>query len=364
MKRWIAILLAALLVLPGCAALAEDFPAFTITGKTTVDPDGLRAALDALGLEPSQADVLAEQLGRMDGGSDSLVFADKGFQYDLTLADGTTLFLAGEEGESGLAMVSSLFPAFIVTGSGLHWDEAANTSRNVTDLITRLMDDVEAAFVPGTAELGSFQVNGEDYDLRVPLSVDAEALLDVGEAFFLELSGVMPQGWPVSELDSDRLPAIAAARYSADGKSDTLYAAELIPAGGEAPGWQVALRLDGGAAWADIEAPDATATFAIRYTPDGGGATLSLQAAWNEHTLNLETRVSGNVMTTTLFAPDGETPAITQGSAYAEGGVRTAVVSGEGKIELNAEALAGAFAPNQLPDGLPSLGGSDSGAAE
>ena len=115
MKRMFAMLLAALLALTGGAAWAEKFPSITVTGAMTVDLEAARAVLEGLELGEEHASLLEGLLCRMDGSRDSLVLADEGFQYDVTLDDGAALSFAGEKTGDGFAVVSTLFPNYVVT---------------------------------------------------------------------------------------------------------------------------------------------------------------------------------------------------------------------------------------------------------
>ena len=95
---------------------------------------------------------------------------------------------------------------------------------------------------------------------------------------------------------------------------------------------------------------------AMGLEPSQVDALAGLEEAWNGRALNLQAQLKGNAMTTMLYALDGETLAITEENTFAEGGARTLAVSGESRVELNADAIEGGFLLDLLLHGLPTLG--------
>ena len=346
MKRMFAMLLAALLALTGGAAWAEEFPSITVTGAMTVDLETARAVLEGLELGEEHASLLEGLLSRLDGSRDSLVLADEGFQYDVTLEDGAALSFAGEKTGDGFAVVSTLFPNYILVSAdpGCDWDQASAASRVVTGGLERLMEEAAMAFTPGEAEAGAFELFGKAYDARTPLDVDVAALAERGNAFIAEIAGALPEAWRIPGFDGEQLPAVTGAMYTAADREDVVYAAEITLRGADAPGWSVALQQDGDAVYLNIDAPDRDLAFALDYIPGEGGVYvwMDLTRDGRLYGLSVETQAEGDVtaMTTKLYAPDGETVILTEENTFADGGERTLEVSGEGRLALDLDAVA------------------------
>lgn len=377
MKKRLAWALAALLMLVGCCASAEwanAFPAITITGELTLDLDATREALSRAGVPSDQIDRWNALLSLLNGTRDALVIADEGIEYRAEQPDGEALTIAGESRDGHVRIVSSLFPNYCVTGaaSGIAWQAVAAASDAVVEALNQTMDAVAAAVKPEVPTFGRYEIDGESFDMRTALHIDAMAMAEAGVTLLqsllenetLRAAGLdaLPDCADI-RVEPSALPIVTAARYDADGKSATLYNAKLTVAG-EAPlTVATSVRMDGGEVRVKVGLPDRAIALEAAYVPDAGGANLraDVQCAGTDYALTVDVRTGETVTMTTVLCADGNRLA-TEVNTFALTGARAMAVETGGKTELdiqdvlnNAEGAGTKLLMNMVTNGLPAL---------
>ena len=363
MKRMIAFALA-LLLLPYAAALAEPagsalgefahaFPAVTVTGALTVDRDAAREALGAAGIPEDQIGLWDGVLALLENTEDRLVIADEGFEYSQAGGDGETLTVAGEIRGGKAWIVSSLLPGVVLTAeaSGRDWVESAAAADAIIGELNRAMEAVAATVTEDAPVPGSYEIDGEAFDTCVPLNIDAEAMAEAGVELARSLAAneaLRDAGLDALSVDEDlraepsALPAISAARYSAEGTSATVYTAELIPADEEIGTIHVAVREDGDEIRVKIDAADQALEVAAEYIPTDHGANLRVNVRYegNEWALFVDAQTGETAaVTTELYFNDMDAPLATEINTFALDGARTISIDPEGKATLDIQEL-------------------------
>ena len=143
-------------------------------------------------------------------------------------------------------------------------------------------------------------------------------------------------------VEPSALPAISAARYSAEGTSATVYTAELIPADGEIGTIHVAVREDGDEIRAKIDAADPALEVAAEYIPTDHGANLRVNVRYegNEWALFVDAQTGETAaVTTELYFNDMDAPLATEVNTFALDGARTIPIDPEGKVTLDIQEL-------------------------
>ena len=84
----------------------------TITSHVEFDRDTVRALLEKFGLREHRIEFIDALLSLRSSASEEMIIADQGAQYALKLDGEDILTCAGEVGEEGLLIASSLFPNY------------------------------------------------------------------------------------------------------------------------------------------------------------------------------------------------------------------------------------------------------------
>lgn len=357
MKRRFVCIMAALLALSVCAAsaeLADAFPAVTVTGALTVDLNALGSAMEGAGLPSDQIERWVGLLSLLSETRDVLIIADEGFEYSATQADGETLSIAGETRDGRLNVVCSLLPNTLFThaSSGASWREIAAAAEEVTRYVNETFDAVSAAVTPGTPEMGAFEIEGERFDMRIPLDIDAAAMVRAGVALVRNLltdetlrgAGLDAlSGYADFQIDPSALPTAVAARYSADGISATLYTAELSRAGEAAATVYASVRLDGDAVRVKVSVPDIALDLTVEYAAIEDEARLraDLRLDGIDYALTVDVHTGETaVMTTALYVNDMTNALATEVNTFALTGERTMSIDPEGKLTLDIQDVS------------------------
>ena len=333
MRKLFVWVLALLTLLHASAELADGFPAVTVTGELTVDLNAAREAMEDAGLLTGPwIDILSH----LSGTRDALVIADEGIEYHMARGEDEVLSVAAEVREGRVSIVSSAFPGYVLTreASNTSWQAVADATEEVMQALGQTLEAVTAAMVPGTPELGSFEVEGERFDMRIPIDVDAAAMAAAGAALWEQLQWIEALGVAPMRFDPAEPPAVAAARYSADGASATLYTATLTPAQAGLGDVLTSVRLDGDDVRVRVALLEKAFELTGTYAPGADGAALRLDAAYNGTAYALTVDARAGAMTTALYVNDMERPVATEVNTFALSGERTLAVDAEGKTPL------------------------------
>ena len=388
MKRILVIAIVTLL-LPIWAASAESkssvlgefagaFPAVTVTGALTVNRDAAREAMSRAGLPESEIGLWDGLLALLADTDDRLVIADQGFEYSLTGSDGETAFVAGETRDGETWIVSSLFPHTALTcpASETDWQEIAATADAVVGGLHQAVETVAAAVTENAPVSGRYKMDGEVFDLCVPLNIDAQAMVNAGMelARGLMTNEVLPvaglgalSGAAGIQADAASLPAVTAARYSAEGTRAVLYAAELVPAHGKADAVRVLVREDGNDVRVKIDALDQALGIAAEYfyTENAVNLRVDVRYGGNDYALTSTVQTGDMVtMTTALYFAGMDAPLVAETNTFTMNGTRTIAIDAESKTVLelwdvvddNGGARARLLA-DVIAGGLPGLTG-------
>ena len=188
LKKWLAVLLALVMILT-CAAASAN----TIRIGVSVDAEAAAETVTVPGAEADQTVVIQTMLSLMNALEIRVITEDDGFQADFDLNGKNALSLGYATDEQGIRLVSTLFPNYVLTlqagasegvpAAGSDGDDEGTISILPTTPMTYANSFLlvcREAIVPGEPFKGAYQFDGYDFDTMVPITVDMPA---VKEAF-------------------------------------------------------------------------------------------------------------------------------------------------------------------------------------
>lgn len=200
MKKMIALILAAVMMLACLPAVAEESApaATTVNISIAVEKEELKSALSNVAASETFASV-EPVLDLLNALTIKAVIA-QGVQIDLNVGETTALSLGGAATEDGLVIGSSLIPSYLVSipaeqlqgmlqqfmpaaGAGAEGGAPAGMDMSaIGESIGKYAAEFTAAFqtavVPGEAEFGSWEFEGYTFDVKTPHEVDEMALAE------------------------------------------------------------------------------------------------------------------------------------------------------------------------------------------
>ena len=386
MKKFIALLLAVLMVLSGTLALAEAAPidAITITSDVTIDREAATKLMAATGMDEGQIGLYDILLAVLDAAKDQLVIDENGLQYNLTLNDQEVLTLAGDVTSEGLVFGSNIISNHLLTLSNKSIAtmlkkiasrakakkkaQAEAFTPAVTEALQNYANEFIAqagsAFSVGAAETGEFTFDGATYNTKTPMNVDMPVLLDAFKALVEKLNSdetvkaaletTSKKGAKLDltipeDLTADKLPAVDVALYTnvdasgAQGE-EQYYVATVTEAGKTDPSCNIGVYVNGNTCNVECNFPenDITATTSViidanncnvqsgLYNSDGLIGALNCLVESEEDT----------VVTMDLYIGDPVNPIATDVTTITDGGQRDFVISTAGKTIIALESLA------------------------
>ena len=402
MKKLLALLLVAMLALTGTLALAEEaaapveeaaapveeaaapeFKGLTVTGSVTIDRDGLGNLLKGMGLE-SIAPVIDAVAAICNEGTETVVVAPDGLEYDLSVKGQSLINMAAAMDEAGITLVSNLIPGHAVTlsvesimGALLGMVSQATEATDGLDTngvqiaFGTYMNDfskaVSAAIVPGDPVAGDYVLDGITFNYAVPVEVDTYAIVNAAqetiynifsdETILTFLEGLKDKGINISvdspedlNLNFEEVPEVKVNFYmnldetTGEQNGPTEVEVKISDATGEVMTMGYVL-VDGQNVDADFQFLSAGMDVKFVFQPSETGATCSLD--YNiDNSLYIgfvSTYDTANDINfdTDLYVMDREKPLVCERATIVMEGQLSAPVSTEGKTVVAIESLMG-----------------------
>lgn len=388
MKKLLAMLLAALMVLSGALALAEGDDAleapetmgFTLTADYDVDREALANVLTAFGL-PEEIMGLADTAAAViSEAGERMYVGGNGLEWALTLKGSDIVNLVAEPTDDGFALGSSLIPSYALTLSG---DTVAALMNQLTEKLGGALEgvDIEAvtealtgyfeAFIGtctasvtmGDPEQGEYEVNGATYNTMVPVNVDVEAIAAASQTLVKQLNedetvqaaiqSLQGAGVTVTldegEAVAEQVPTFDMQAYmnidengETDGTTDVVF---TVTAPGETePATTGDVLVADGAVTVTLDFVSAASQLTVAYAPaeDGFGARVDANVQGLYVGLDLSNAIGESVVfDANLYVLDAKKPLFSEHGEIVAGGELTLSATGEGKTEIAVETLMG-----------------------
>lgn len=325
MKKILALLVALMMALSCTLALAEEseiaFPGITIASELDVDTEAATQLLTAFGVAEDQLPVAQAVLALLDAVSEQLIVADGGVEYDLAFNGNSALTLGGALDESGITVVSSLFPSYVLTLSqetlsalleqvfasaseelkGLEGIDFEGLTKAVSDYSEELINSLTAAVTTGEPVQENYEIDGHQFNVKVPMNVDMDAIaaalqkfvdqINSDEAVKAAMSSLEGMGIKAPAEDTSNLfggeaqPAVAAELYmniddQGNDNGDTYVLVTVTPNGADTPATLVHVLVSNDIPEVTVEIPESNTVAKFTYAPtdDGIGCNLDVNA--------------------------------------------------------------------------------------
>lgn len=241
MKKILALILALLMALSCCGAVAETATSIpflgtgdmTVVSGAQVDEEALNALLPMLGVDENSAGLIKTLLPLLNNLTEQGVMAGGGFQYDMFLKDSPLATIAVEQNENGIALATDLLPSYVIsitpediqslmgqvntqaqTGDALGGVDVNELIMKLTMYSAQYSLAAASAVSMGEPEKGEFTFEGMDvtFNTKTQVNVDLEALKAAAEQLIAELkadesfqgfmSALGQSGLPMNALDT------------------------------------------------------------------------------------------------------------------------------------------------------------------
>lgn len=396
MKKLIATLLALILALTCTLSLAETteveapaatpaLPAMTITTEYTLDRDVLAADLTALGLHESVVGLIDTLASVINESSQRFIFADNGIEAALSLKGEDILTLVGEMNDDGIALATNLLPSYVLTVSGetianLFQGFAAQVedsgiesldmdaiAQALTTHIQGFVNTCVGSISYGESEIGDYVLDGISYNVKTPVNVDIEAIINglnklqadltADETIQAALQQLEQMGFSVTggePISTENLPTMTMDFYMAIDENGNMgdttdMVFDVYPAGSEeAATWGDVLVQEGDVRVvvqiADQEegASPATVMYEIKSGDTGVNHRLDLDIKdiYVGFACNLENLENGMTVDSDIFFLDREKPLVCERGTLVMDGQRTIALDDGSRTPLALEDLA------------------------
>ena len=238
MKKILALLLAAVMILSGSLALAESQgkPPRTVDAHLTIDREIAGTVMERFGVDQGTRSSVEPVIALLSDLNVKVVRADSGLEMDLDLRGRNVFSLGMERTEKGLSIGSSLFPNHLITlsheslrdvakqymqnipaipgltdgmlstGDSGGTEETAGTQEkdaaektgeekkgspspysSIAAEFEPFLEACRAAVTPGEAEQGTFEFEGHTFDTRTPMNVDVRAIAEAEKKLVSDL---------------------------------------------------------------------------------------------------------------------------------------------------------------------------------
>jgi hypothetical protein len=401
MRKILALFLSLMLVLPGTLVFAEESGAsdtglspMTLEGGISVDPEVVENVAATFGMNDEETLAQIDAVvGLLNALAIKVATAEDGAQLDLELNGESAVSMAAALTEDGAAIVSTLFPNYLITASaetvlsyisqnvpmlgqmmgsseGGEAGAAPEVAEKVTGYMQEIMDACMANVVPGEPETGEYTIDKYLFNTALPLEVDAKAIAatvkDVlsrmleDEDVMEMIKGATSIGATVDfdpeeisasldEIFSDQyIPAVSSTMYmDVDEKgesSDEFYVVtEATYEGDEEASYIVNVYGSSNGGDVELEMPTQGMSISGSYLVDEDGILfLSLYVDYQgmffgaEMSLNVTDTFSGEC---NLYIMDRENPAISLSCYLSQEGELTLSADPEGKTEVSLDDL-------------------------
>lgn len=387
MKKIFALILAAVMMLCGTAALAETAVETTVettvetpaqpAAQTTrvqlsVDRETAKTVLTAFGVQDEQMKIIDPALALLGSLGIRVTSIAGGFQVDLDLDGTEMLSLAGAGDDKALTLGSSLFPNYLISVSketlqgmlqqfmpamaaGGDTEGGANMNAAFEALMKHmapLAESFQTAMVPGEAEQGTYEFDGFTFDTKVPMTVDVPAMAEAAKKALTDLlndpeAAVLFQSVPNFNAEEilkgfekgmaeENLPDVTVEIYTNSDGSEAYYTiSEATYKGKEEPSYRMTMMNKGGGDGViGFWAFDAQTIIGVNYSSTGFMLDCTAGELW--FGLKAET---GEGLALDIYVMETEKPLASLKITASAEGERTLSLDPEGKTLVTLEEL-------------------------
>ena len=205
--RKLVALVVALVMMMTCAIAS----AVTVEAKLSLDTDELKGMLGSMGMGEEQMGTIDAVAGLLNALGLKVAVLEDGAEVALSLKDEEALKLGFQMSGEEAKIASSLFPSYVMTvkqetvqqmmqqmlqnipgvGAMMGGAAAAGTEgegtmsalpTNLMTYVGSLMGAVQEAAVPGEAESGAWEFEGEAFDVKTPVNIDMAKITETFKA--------------------------------------------------------------------------------------------------------------------------------------------------------------------------------------